>query len=75
MGTVQRVLVEGASRKSSAGAPELMGRTDCNRVVNFAASPAALRLMGQMADVRITDSYGYSLGGEVCVRAEALATA
>jgi len=68
VGTVQRVLVEGASRKSSEGAPELMGRTDCNRVVNFTASPAALRLVGQMADVRISDSYGYSLRGDICIQ-------
>ena len=78
VGTVQRVLVEGASRKSSEGAPELMGRTDCNCVVNFAASPAALRLVGQMADVRISDSYGYSLRGDICIQEtlqEATATA
>ena len=71
VGTVQRVLVEGASRKSSEGTPELMGRTDCNRVVNFAASPAALRLVGQMADVLVSDSYGYSLRGDICIREEA----
>ena len=34
VGTVQRILVEGASRKSAA---ELMGRTECNRIVNFDA--------------------------------------
>ena len=71
VGTVQRVLVEGASRKSSEGTPELMGRTECNRVVNFAASPAALRLVGQMADVLVSDSYGYSLRGDICIREEA----
>ena len=32
VGTVQRILVEGPSRKD---ADELMGRTECNRVVNF----------------------------------------
>ena len=45
---MQRVLVEGRSRKD---ADELMGRTECNRVVNFEGDP---RLVGQMVDVRIT---------------------
>ena len=43
VGTVQRILVEGASRKSSAEAPELMGRTECNRIVNFAGPQHAGR--------------------------------
>jgi tRNA-2-methylthio-N6-dimethylallyladenosine synthase len=59
VGTVQRVLVEGPSRKD---ANELMGRTECNRIVNF-AGPA--RLVGQMIDVRITQAYPHSLRGEV----------
>ena len=33
LGSVQRILVEGRSRKDAG---ELMGRTECNRVVNFA---------------------------------------
>ncbi|MCS4509687.1 tRNA (N6-isopentenyl adenosine(37)-C2)-methylthiotransferase MiaB [Xylophilus ampelinus] len=65
VGTVQRILVEGPSRKSSASAPELMGRTECNRVVNF-AGPA--RLVGQMVDLRITEAQGYSLRGAVAPR-------
>ncbi len=32
LGTVQRILVEGTSRKSLM---ELSGRTECNRTVNF----------------------------------------
>ena len=48
VGTMQRVLVEGASRKDAS---ELAGRTECNRMVNF-KGPA--RLVGQMIDVRIT---------------------
>jgi tRNA-2-methylthio-N6-dimethylallyladenosine synthase len=60
VGTVQRILVEGASRKSSAGAPELMGRTECNRIVNF-AGPA--QLIGQLIDVAITEAYPHSLRG------------
>ena len=62
VGTVQRILVEGPSRKSAA---ELMGRTECNRIVNFAGSP---RLVGQMVDVTITEALPHSLRGEVVVR-------
>jgi tRNA-2-methylthio-N6-dimethylallyladenosine synthase len=57
--TVQRVLVEGRSRKS---ADELMGRTACNRIVNFSGDP---RLVGQMIDLRITSALPHSLRGEV----------
>jgi tRNA-2-methylthio-N6-dimethylallyladenosine synthase len=64
-GTVQRILVEGPSRKSTPEAPELMGRTECNRVVNFAAGPNGARLVGQMIDVRITETFPHSLRGEV----------
>ncbi|UJW79690.1 tRNA (N6-isopentenyl adenosine(37)-C2)-methylthiotransferase MiaB [Hydrogenophaga sp. SL48] len=66
--TVQRILVEGPSRKSTAEAPELMGRTECNRVVNFAAGPSGARLVGQMIDVRITETFPHALRGEVMVR-------
>ncbi len=59
VGTAQRVLVEGRSRKD---ANELMGRTECNRVVNFAGDP---RLVGRMVDVNITRSLAYTLRGEV----------
>ena len=59
VGTVQRILVEGPSRKD---ANELMGRTECNRIVNF-AGPA--RLVGQMVDVTITQALPHSLRGEV----------
>ena len=58
VGTVQRILVEGPSRKD---ADELMGRTECNRIVNFAGAP---RLVGQMIDVRITRAYPHSLRAE-----------
>ena len=60
VGTVQRILVEGASRKSTAESPELMGRTECNRIVNF-AGPA--ELVGQLIDVDITQAYPHSLRG------------
>lgn len=64
VGTVQRILVEGPSRKSAA---ELMGRTECNRIVNFDGGPQAARLVGQMIDVHITEAYPHSLRGEVVV--------
>ncbi len=64
VGSIQRVLVEGPSRKATAAAPELMGRTECNRVVNF-EGPA--RLVGQMVEVRITEALGHTLRGAVCV--------
>jgi tRNA-2-methylthio-N6-dimethylallyladenosine synthase len=60
VGTVQRILVEGASRKSSVEAPELMGRTECNRIVNFAGPK---ELVGQLIDVDITQAYPHSLRG------------
>jgi len=59
LGTVQRLLVEGTSKRDSG---ELMGRTECNRVVNFAGHP---RLVGHMMDVRITETRSYTLRGEV----------
>jgi tRNA-2-methylthio-N6-dimethylallyladenosine synthase len=62
VGTVQRILVEGASRKNAA---ELMGRTACNRVVNFVGSE---RLIGQMVDVTVTEALPHSLRGEVLTR-------
>jgi len=64
-GTVQRILVEGPSRKNAA---ELMGRTECNRIVNFDGGPNGARLVGQMIDVRITQALPHSLRGEVLVR-------
>ncbi|MEX8498702.1 tRNA (N6-isopentenyl adenosine(37)-C2)-methylthiotransferase MiaB, partial [Leptothrix ochracea] len=65
VGTVQRVLVEGPSRKDPT---ELMGRTDCNRIVNFPAGPHAARLINKMIDLRITQAMPHSLRGEVVVR-------
>jgi tRNA-2-methylthio-N6-dimethylallyladenosine synthase len=62
VGSVQRVLIEGPSKKDGA---ELMGRTGNNRIVNF-AGPA--RLIGRFADVRITQALPHSLRGAVEVR-------
>ncbi|MDD5296893.1 MAG: tRNA (N6-isopentenyl adenosine(37)-C2)-methylthiotransferase MiaB [Rhodocyclaceae bacterium] len=63
VGTVQRVLVEGRSKKDEA---ELAGRTDNNRVVNFAGNP---RLIHHFVDVLITGALPHSLRGEVVVKA------
>jgi tRNA-2-methylthio-N6-dimethylallyladenosine synthase len=59
IGTVQRILVEGPSRRDAS---ELAGRTECNRVVNFKGAP---QLAGHMVDVRITDANPHSLRGEL----------
>jgi len=61
VGTTQRILVEGPSRKNAS---EMAGRTDCNRMVNF-EGPA--RLTGQMIDVRITGANTHSLRGEAAL--------
>lgn len=65
VGTVQRILVEGPSKKD---ADELQGRTENNRVVNFAAGAQAARLIGQMVDVNITQSHAYTLRGELITK-------
>jgi tRNA-2-methylthio-N6-dimethylallyladenosine synthase len=59
VGGIQRLLVEGPSRKNQL---ELAGRTECNRTVNFKGHP---RLIGQLMDVRITESFSHTLRGEV----------
>jgi len=59
VGTVQRILVERPSRKDPK---EMSGRTENNRVVNFAGHP---RLIGEFTDVRITEAMPNSLRGEV----------
>ena len=65
VGTVQRVLVEGPSRRDRA---ELMGRTENNRIVNFAGSEG---LVGRIVDVRVTQALPHSLRGEALVRENA----
>ncbi len=59
VGSVQRVLVEGPSRKDPN---ELTGKTENMRPVNFAGHP---RLIGQFVDVAITDAMPNSLRGRV----------
>ncbi|WP_417358064.1 tRNA (N6-isopentenyl adenosine(37)-C2)-methylthiotransferase MiaB [Gallaecimonas pentaromativorans] len=62
-GTVQRILVEGPSKKNLM---ELRGRTENMRVVNFEGDP---NLIGSFVDVEITDVYPHSLRGRI-VRTE-----
>ncbi len=63
LGTEQRILVEGPSKKNLM---ELRGRTENNRVVNFEGS---IGLLGQFVDVKITEVLPNSLRGEL-VRTE-----
>ncbi|HXJ09543.1 MAG TPA: TRAM domain-containing protein, partial [Burkholderiales bacterium] len=56
VGSVQRILVEGVSRKDAS---EMQGRTGNNRVVNFPGSADGL------VDVRITAALSHSLRGEL----------
>jgi len=58
VGSVQRVLVDRLSRKNPS---QLAGRTENNRVVNFTAP---MSLIGDFADVRITEALPNSLRGE-----------
>ena len=62
IGTVQRILVEGPSKKDPN---ELQGRSENNRVVNFDGGTDSARLIGQLIDVTITESYKYTLRGEL----------
>jgi len=59
VGTQQKILVEGASRKNPR---ELCGRTGNNRVVNFIGSP---QLIGQFVDVAVTEALPNSLRGRL----------
>jgi len=65
LGSIQRILVEGPSKKNPL---ELRGRTENNRVVNFEGDH---RLIGQFVDVEITDVLPNSLRGQfVCGEAQ-----
>lgn len=59
VGTVQKILVVGPSKKDPN---EFSGRTENNRVVNFKGSPDRV---GQLLDVKITEARSNSLRGEV----------
>jgi len=66
---VQRVLVDRPSRKDPN---EIAGRTENNRVVNFAGPR---ELIGQFVDVRITEAMPNSLRGEIVSTADQVANA
>ncbi|MCW8870197.1 MAG: tRNA (N6-isopentenyl adenosine(37)-C2)-methylthiotransferase MiaB [Proteobacteria bacterium] len=59
VGNTEKVLVEGTSKWSDE---ELSGKTENNRVVNFAGPK---RLIGQLVDVTITEALRNSLRGRV----------
>jgi len=67
VGTVERVLVEGRSRKDPG---ELTGRTGNNRVVNF---PGAPRLVGQMIELEIEAALPHSLRGRIATSSAQIA--
>jgi tRNA-2-methylthio-N6-dimethylallyladenosine synthase len=58
VGTVQRVLCEGPSKNNAS---RLSGRTSHNKIVVFEGN--AQRLTGQLLDIRIGDSSGFTLYG------------
>jgi len=64
-GSIQRVLVESLSKKS---VDDLTGRTENNRVVNFAGSA---QLIGQFVDVEVVEAYKNSLKGALVATPEA----
>ncbi|MGC2458736.1 MAG: tRNA (N6-isopentenyl adenosine(37)-C2)-methylthiotransferase MiaB [Gallionellaceae bacterium] len=63
VGSVQRVMVEGVSKKH---AQELAGRTDNNRIVNFAGPPG---LLGRFVDVDISAVSMHTLRGNLVLQA------
>ena len=69
IGGIQRILVEGCSKKDPQ---QLAGRTENTRVVNFDGNP---RLIGQFVDVVITEALSNSLRARVVVAATQAAAA
>lgn len=59
LGRIERCLVLDRSKRDAA---MLGARTDNNRIVNFAGD---VGLIGKMVDVRITDVFAHTLGGEL----------
>ncbi|MCZ6667953.1 MAG: TRAM domain-containing protein, partial [Gammaproteobacteria bacterium] len=59
VGSTQKILVEGYSKKSDQ---EMAGRTENNRVVNFVGD---VSLTGQFIDVKITAALNNSLKGTI----------
>jgi tRNA-2-methylthio-N6-dimethylallyladenosine synthase len=62
VGNVERVLVEGASKKNKT---ELAARTENNRVINFPGGPNGDRLIGHYVDVKVTEAVAHTLRGEI----------
>jgi tRNA-2-methylthio-N6-dimethylallyladenosine synthase len=62
LGTQQRILVEGPSKKDPN---ELTGRTENNRVVNFVGTND---MIGEFVDVEVTSVFSNSLRGDVILR-------
>ena len=60
IGSVQKILVEGASKKNKPG--QYMGRTESNKIVVFEGSDA---LIGSMLDIKIVAAEGRTLFGEI----------
>lgn len=59
VGTIQKILVEGVSKTNVS---TLTGRTEGGKVVNFEGES---ELVGQMVDVKITNSQTWSLFGKI----------
>ena len=66
VGSIQRVLVEGFSRKNPA---QLAGRTDNNRIVNF---DGHAELIGNFATILVTEALPHSLRGKLVLEHAAL---
>lgn len=64
LGTVQRILVEGPSKKNPM---ELTGRTENNRIVNFSGQK---EMIGTFVDIKIVDAFANSLRGDVVATEE-----
>ncbi|MCC7136163.1 MAG: tRNA (N6-isopentenyl adenosine(37)-C2)-methylthiotransferase MiaB [Nitrosomonas sp.] len=62
IGTNQRVLVEGISKKNTG---EYYGKTDNNRTVNF---PGDINLIGSFANIEITQALTHTLRGILCAK-------
>lgn len=62
IGTIQKVLVEGISKKNPN---ELTGRTENLKVVNFEANQ---RLIGQIIEIEITEALTNSLRGKMVIK-------
>jgi tRNA-2-methylthio-N6-dimethylallyladenosine synthase len=62
LGNIEKVLIEGLAKDGI----NLQGRAENNRVVHFMAPDQEIEsLIGQMADIRITEVLNYTLRGEL----------